>query len=50
MTHAILLDSGPLGLLTAPPAKKWQVTAYSAWLVSMLAAGARVIVPEIADW
>jgi len=50
LTPAILLDSGPLGLLTAPPGKRGQVTVCSAWLVSLLAAGARVIVPEIADY
>src|SRR5467141_1696819 len=50
MTHAIVLDAGPLGLLTAPPGKKGQITACTVWLASMLAAGVRVIVPEVADY
>src|ERR1700722_19573196 len=50
MTGAILLDAGPLGLLTAPPRKQGSPLACAQWLASLLAAGARVVVPEIADY
>lgn len=48
MSRAVLLDSGPLGLLSSPPGK--QLTACSGWLASMLSSGVRIIVPEIADY
>ena len=49
MTRAVLLDSAPLGLLTAPP-RKLQAQACSRWLASLTAARVRVIVPEITDY
>lgn len=49
MTRAVLLDSGPLGLLTAPP-RRPDAQACSQWLAGLIAAGARVIVPEITDY
>jgi predicted nucleic acid-binding protein len=49
MTRAVLLDSGPLGILTAPPQKP-STRACSLWLGSLIAAGHRVIVPEITDY
>ena len=49
MTRAVLLDSAPLGLLTAPP-RKPDVRACSRWLAGLIAAGVRVLVPEIADY
>lgn len=48
MTRIIVLDSGPLGLLTAPP-NKGQAADCAQWLVAMLTAGLRVAVPEIAE-
>jgi predicted nucleic acid-binding protein len=45
----VLLDSGPLGLVTNPQQSP-QGTACSEWLRSLLARGARIIVPEIADY
>ena len=49
MTGAILLDAGPLGLLCNPNSSP-QPVACRAWLAALLAAGRRVIVPEIADY
>jgi predicted nucleic acid-binding protein len=49
MTPAVLLDSGPLGLLTAPP-RRPDAQACSQWLAGMISAGVRIIVPEIADY
>ena len=49
MTAAILLDSGPLGLLCNPNNSS-QPMACRAWLAACQAAGRRVIVPEIADY
>jgi hypothetical protein len=50
MTRTVLLDCGPLGLLTSPPGKKGEAAACARWLAALLAAGARIIVPEIADY
>lgn len=49
MSRVILLDSGPPGLLTAPPGKPGPATDCSRWLAARLAAGDKVLVPEIAD-
>lgn len=45
----IVLDSGPLGLVTNPRASE-QSTACFRWVQQLLAAGRRIIVPEIADY
>jgi predicted nucleic acid-binding protein len=50
MSRVVLLDSGPLGLLSSPPGKKGQIAICSGWLVALLAGGVRVVVPEIADY
>ena len=49
MTRVIALDAGPLGLLmhrkgVAP------ADACKAWLAKKIAAGVRIVVPEIADY
>jgi len=49
VTRVIVLDTGPLGILTNPRQTP-DVVACTAWLRSMLAAGARVVLPEIADY
>lgn len=49
MTRAVLLDSAPLGLLTAPP-RRADARACSGWLAGLIAAGVRVVVPEITDY
>jgi predicted nucleic acid-binding protein len=49
MTRVVLLDSAPLGLLTAPP-RRPGARACSRWLTGLVTAGARVVVPEITDY
>src|SRR5262245_49326698 len=49
MSAIVLLDAGPLGLLTNP-SNRPQPLACRAWLASLRAAGRRVVVPEIADY
>ncbi len=49
MSRAILLDAGPLGLVSNPRYSP-QNTACAQWLQALLAGGERVIVPEIADY
>lgn len=49
MNDAVFLDSGPLGILTNPSNKSAPV-AIRQWLVDLLAAGRRVILPEIVDY
>ena len=49
MSRHILLDAGPLGLLTTPR-RTPQVEAIRTWLVERRAAGDTILVPEIADY
>ncbi|NCC36882.1 MAG: nuclease [Chloroflexia bacterium] len=49
MTSVIVLDTGPLGIITNPNQTP-DVVACTAWLRRMLAGGARVVLPEIADY
>lgn len=49
MTRTLLLDSSPLGLLTAPPRRR-DAQACSRWLAGLVAAGVRIVVPEITDY
>ncbi len=49
MTRAVLLGSAPLGLLTAPP-RRPQALACWQWLAGLIAAGVRIVVPEITDY
>jgi predicted nucleic acid-binding protein len=49
MTRVVLLDSEPLGLLTAPP-RRVNARACSQWLAGLIAAGVRIVVPEITDY
>ena len=49
MSHTILLDSGPLGLITNPKASR-QTAACGRWVVDVLDRGSAVLVPEIADY
>lgn len=46
MTRTILLDSGPLGLVTNPRGSS-QTTACTRWLMDCRVAGATIVVPEI---
>ncbi len=49
MNQVVLLDSGPLGLVTNPKLSP-QGVACAEWLQTLMAEKARVIVPEIADY
>lgn len=49
MSRTILLDSGPLGLITNPRASK-EATVCGQWIVSAVAGGATVMVSAIADY
>ncbi|MFO0843190.1 MAG: nucleic acid-binding protein [Gemmataceae bacterium] len=49
MSAAVVLDAGPLGLLTNPNHSP-QPTACRAWLAALVSAGRRVGVPEITDY
>ena len=49
MSRTIVLDSGPLGLVTNPSGSK-QAAACGEWLLNAAANGATVMVPEIADY
>ena len=49
MSRLIVLDSGPLGLLTNPR-RTSEVIACDRWLRSILDGGSRLVVPEIADY
>ena len=49
MSPVVLLDAGPLGLVTNPKQSP-QSLACTQWLQSMVARNARIIIPEIADY
>lgn len=49
MKRIILLDAGPLGLITNPKQSP-QNTACNQWLQSLFLAGVHVMVPEITDY
>jgi predicted nucleic acid-binding protein len=49
LSAAVLLDAGPLGLLTNPNNSP-QAIACRAWLASLRAAGRQVVVPEFTDY
>lgn len=48
MARVVLLDAGPLGMVTHPRAE--QNRDVTQWLKRLLLRGARVLVPEIADY
>lgn len=47
--RAIVLDTGPIGLITNPKLSSYGI-ACNQWLQAHLNAGNRVIIPEIADY
>jgi predicted nucleic acid-binding protein len=49
VSYVILLDTGPLGLVTNPR-RSPQSVACAQWLQTLVGRGIRVIVPEIADY
>jgi predicted nucleic acid-binding protein len=50
MTLAVVLDSGPLGLVTQRRKKSTEADACRLWLDTLLRNGTRVYVPEIVDY
>ena len=49
MSHTVLLDAGPLGVVTNPRRSR-QSIACAQWLQALVRHGSRAIVPEIADY
>ena len=49
MSHAVILDAGPLGLATNPKRSPLD-NACNQWVQGLLRQGVRVIVPELADY
>jgi predicted nucleic acid-binding protein len=49
MSTLVCLDTGPLGMVTNPRATA-QTDRCTRWLEGLLARGARVLIPEIADY
>lgn len=49
VSQAVLLDTGPLGLVTNPK-RSPQSVACAQWLQTLVVRGIRVIVPEMADY
>ena len=49
MSRVVLLDTGPLGLVTNPN-RSPQSTACARWLQSLIDQGVRIFLPEIADY
>lgn len=49
MSRVIVLDTGPLGLVTNPKLSDESV-ACAQWLQTLITSGSRVIIPEIADY
>lgn len=49
MPRTVVLDTGPLGLVTHPKAEK-ENTEAAKWLRGLLVGGASVLIPEICDY
>lgn len=49
MNRVILLDAGPIGLITNPKLSA-ESLACAQWLQILVSSGSRVIIPEIADY
>jgi predicted nucleic acid-binding protein len=49
VSRVVLLDAGPLGLVTNPR-RSQRSGACAQWLQALVAGGARVLLPEIADY
>ena len=49
MSRVVILDTGPLGLLTNPK-KTPETRAITRWALDMMNAGHRLVVPAIADY
>lgn len=49
MNEIVLLDAGPLGMISNPSATLTNLACYH-WMESLLMSGCQIIVPEIADY
>ena len=49
MKEIVLLDAGPLGMISNPSATPANLECYN-WMESVLMSGSQIIVPEIADY
>lgn len=49
MSRTVLLDAGPIGLVTNPKLSP-ESTACTRWLQSLVTSGIQVVIPEIADY
>jgi len=49
MNVTVLLDAGPLGMISNPKATAANIECYE-WMEAMIVSGAQVFVPEIADY
>ncbi|MEG4851604.1 nucleic acid-binding protein [Microcoleus sp. B5-D4] len=50
MSRVIILDSGPLGMVTNPKASSAEIQECKVWLNSLMRRGEIIILPEIADY
>lgn len=50
MSKIIVLDSGPLGMISNPRAKSAQVQACQQWFRSIIQSGYTIAIPEISDY
>ena len=50
MPSVVVLDTGPLGLVTKRPGKSNEVNDCLQWIADITQAGWRIVVPEIADY
>lgn len=50
MSRVIILDSGPLGMVTNPKASSAEIQECQVWLNSLMRRGEIIILPEIADY
>lgn len=50
MTATVLLDAGPLGLVTNTNPRNPEAVQCAQWLMSLLSNGIRVCIPEVSDY
>lgn len=50
MTATVLLDAGPLGLVTNTNPRNPEAVQCAQWLQSLLSSGIRVCIPEVSDY
>ena len=50
MSRVVILDSGPLGMVTNPKASSAEIQECQVWLNFLMRRGEIIILPEIADY